>query len=269
MLTPPLVRDRTRLLTVGKPSTDRGSGGGARLSDGVIQLWFLDRSVHAAPGWFDILDPTEQARATAVRIEGPRAAYVAAHALVRTALSVALGPAPGTWRFEESQHGHPSIVGLPVRFSLSHAGPNAAVALCREHDLGLDLERVHAQRDPLPLAKRFFAASETAILTGLTAEQRPEIFTLLWTVKEAVLKARGTGLTARLDSVTVGLDDAFVPVGVEAPDGPWSVRAWAPEPGLRAALAVRAETMPALSVFRAAPLGEAVSAPELGPSFRP
>jgi 4'-phosphopantetheinyl transferase len=141
------------------------------------------------------------------------------------------------------------------------------VALCREHDLGLDLERVHAQRDPLPLAKRF-AASETALLTGLTAEQRPEVFTLLWTVKEAVLKARGTGLTARLDSVTVALDDALATVGVEAPDGPWSVRAWAPEPGLRAALAVRAETMPALSVFRAAPLGEPVSAPELGPPER-
>jgi 4'-phosphopantetheinyl transferase len=239
------------------------------LKAGTVQLWFLDRSVHAVPGWFDVLDPTEQARATAVRIEGPRAAYVAAHALVRTALSAALGSPPGTWRFEESRHGHPSVVGLPVRFSLSHAGPNAAVALCREHDLGLDLERVHVQRDPLPVAKRFFAASETALLTGLTAEQRPEIFTLLWTVKEAVLKARGTGLTARLDSVTVALDDALVPLSVEAPDGPWSVRAWAPEPGLRVALAVRAETMPALSVFRAAPLGEPVSAPELGPPLRP
>ena len=84
-----------------------------------------------------------------------------------------------------------------------------------------------------------------------------------------MLKARGTGLTARLDSVTVALDDALVPLSVEAPDGPWSVRAWAPEPGLRVALAVRAETMPALSVFRAAPLGEPVSAPELGPPLRP
>jgi len=91
------------------------------------------------------------------------------------------------------------------------------------------------------------------------------VFTMLWTVKEAVLKARGTGLTARLDSVRVTLDGAFQPLGVEAPDGPWSVRAWSPEPGLRAAIAVRALAMPTLTVFRAAPLREPVPAPELGP----
>ena len=115
------------------------------------------------------------------------------------------------------------------------------------------------------LARRFFAASEGAALTRIPAERRPEAFTLLWTIKEAVLKARGLGLNDRLDSVTVRLDEALAPESVEAPGGPWSVRAWAPEPGLRAALVVRAGTMPAISVSRAAPLGAPVPAPELGP----
>jgi len=212
-----------------------------------------------------MLDPGEQARASAFHAEGPRAAYIAAHALVRTALSAALGPSPESWRFEESPHGRPSVVGHPVRCSLSHAGPNAAVAVSLELDVGLDLERIHADKDPLPLARRFFAASEAAALTELAAERRPDTFTLLWTIKEAVLKAQGMGLNARLDSVRVTLDDAMTPSGVEAPGGPWSVRAWAPEPSLRAAIAVRAGTMPALIVFRAVPLGKPTSAPELGP----
>ena len=246
--------------------TSKAGPGRARTPRGrTVQLWFLDRSVPAVPGWLSVLDPTEQARATALNAEAPRAAYIAAHALVRTALTAALGPPPQSWRFEESPHGRPSVVGHPVRFSLSHSGPSAAVAVSLEHDIGLDLERVHADKDPLPLARRFFAASEGAALTRIPAERRPEAFTLLWTIKEAVLKARGLGLNDRLDSVTVRLDEALEPESVEAPGGPWSVRAWAPEPGLRAALVVRAGTMPAISVSRAAPLGAPVPAPELGP----
>src|SRR5262249_31082618 len=143
------ARDRIGSLSVGKAAP---GGFDTTLKTSGVQLWFLDRAVPATPEWFDVLDPTEQARAAAFGAEGPRAAYIAAHALVRTALSAALGAAPETWRFEESPHGRPSVVGSPVRFNLSHAGPNVAVALCEDHDVGLDLESVHPQRAPLPLA---------------------------------------------------------------------------------------------------------------------
>src|SRR5262249_50671333 len=86
--------------------------------------------------------------------------------------------------------------GSPVRFNLSHAGPNVAVALCEDHDVGLDLESVHPQRAPLPLAKRFSTASETAALRRLPAAQLPHASTRPGPVDAALRRAAGAGQRA-------------------------------------------------------------------------
>ncbi len=80
-----------------------------------------------------------------------------------------------------------------------------------------------------------------------------------------MLKARGVGLASGLSSVEVALDAGHA-LAVIAPDGPWSVRAWAPEPGFRAAVAVWSDAALPIRTFRAVPLGTSQPAPKLGPS---
>jgi 4'-phosphopantetheinyl transferase len=237
------------------------------LRSGTVHLWFLDRAVPADARWMEVLDVDEQKRALAFRTVVQREAFIAAHALVRTALSAYAGCPPAAWRFDIAPLGRPSVVdgGTRLRFSLTHAGSHAAVAISADHDLGLDLEFVRLDRDPLPLARRFFSASEAEWLTLLPDRDRPGAFTALWTVKEAVLKGRGCGLTEPLHSVTVEVDARGRPSRVHAPDGPWTVRAWSPEPGLSAALAVATDQGVTVTTFRAAPLGNPSPAPELAP----
>jgi len=201
-----------------------------------------------------------------LRSPGQRNAFTASHALVRTALSTYGGCAPADWRFAISPQGRPSVLGSSeLVFSLTHAGPWAAVAIGVRQPLGLDLEPVRPDRDPLPLARRFFWPTETEWLSRLDLADRPAGFAALWTVKEAVLKARGCGLAEPLRSVEIEMDSTGRPVRVDAPGGPWTLRSWSPEPGWCAALAVPTDETVTVATFRARPLGLPFPAPEMGP----
>jgi phosphopantetheinyl transferase len=78
--------------------------------------------------------------------------------------------------------------GLPF-FSLSHTGKMVAIALGFK-TLGLDVEQIKPRSEAL--WQRVLSPQE---LTALKNSSKPqELFTLLWTVREALLKTDGRGL---------------------------------------------------------------------------
>src|SRR5262249_35174203 len=93
-----------------------------------------------------------------------------------------------------------------IQFNVSNSDDVALVAVAIDRELGVDVEHVREPRDFESLAAQFFAVSEVAQLRSLPHEQRLEAFYRLWTRKEAVLKAIGTGLAFPLDKVVVTLD---------------------------------------------------------------
>jgi 4'-phosphopantetheinyl transferase len=72
---------------------------------------------------------------------------------------------------------------------------------------GVDIEQLRAIDNPLALATDVFASSELVQMRNLSGERLIERFYSLWTLKEAYLKARGTGLTEPLDAVAFDWDD--------------------------------------------------------------
>jgi 4'-phosphopantetheinyl transferase len=235
----------------------------------VVNVWFLEGPAPSPPpeSWLRALDPEERARADAFRTPELRARFVGAHALLRTVLSSHAPLAPGEWRVTPGPEGRPRLEDPPVdlRFSLSHSAAHAAVALAVGRDVGIDLEEIDPAVDALGIAGRFFTGPERETLVACGGMERPRRFTTLWTIKEAVLKARGLGLGAGLKTVEVSLDAQGRLTSVVAPGGPWTGVSWEPVPGLRAAVAVQASSRPALRVFRSSPLGPSAEAPELSP----
>ncbi|HEY1417318.1 MAG TPA: 4'-phosphopantetheinyl transferase superfamily protein [Myxococcaceae bacterium] len=233
-------------------------------------MWFLESPARSPPpdSWVQALDPDERMRANAYRTPELRARSVAAHALVRTALSSYAPLAPEEWRIAHGPEGRPCLVDPPIdlHFSLSHSESHAVVAVAVGRSVGIDVEEIDATVDVLGLAGRFFTRPEQAMLRACSGMERPERFTTLWTIKEAVLKARGANLASGLTTVEVQLGGSGEVVRLSAPDRPWSVAAWSPVDGLRAALAVQAGTLPPLRFFAATPLGPVREAPELGPA---
>ena len=74
------------------------------------------------------------------------------------------------------------------RFSISHSGDFAMVAMAQGMEIGLDLEAIRTRNNCMALAKHYFSVKEYQFLT----EQLPEVqfvwFWRLWTVRESILK---------------------------------------------------------------------------------
>ncbi|WP_248732178.1 4'-phosphopantetheinyl transferase superfamily protein [Pseudomonas sp. MWU13-2517] len=109
-----------------------------------------------------------------------------------------------------------------LRFNLTHSGDLAAIALCREHEVGVDLEMVSGKvAVKQSIAQRFFHPEEQRWLALDEADYLAR-FTQLWSLKEAWLKARGTGLTQSLASFCVipqAGSSGVVHVRQDAPSG--------------------------------------------------
>ncbi|MFJ8860105.1 4'-phosphopantetheinyl transferase family protein [Streptomyces sp. NPDC102451] len=124
---------------------------------------------------------------------GLRDAQARGAALARTAME--FGVAPRALRVRHDGMRRPLLDGLGpgARISISHGRGLAAVAVTGLGPVGVDIEAVR----PLPalrLARRWFVPEEAAWLRTLPERHRPAAYFWLWTHKEAMGKALGTGL---------------------------------------------------------------------------
>jgi 4'-phosphopantetheinyl transferase len=127
--------------------------------------------------------------------------------------------------------------------SWSHSGEGLLVALGRDMDVGIDLERLRPRPRALAVAERYFTVAELDWLQWQESDVRDEAFLRLWCAKEAVLKAHGRGLVFGLDKLAFAqADGALVLVACDPALGTpadWQLREFIPQPGYRAALAWR------------------------------
>jgi 4'-phosphopantetheinyl transferase len=225
-----------------------------RLSPAGVHVWCLaldlpaDRVVqlHAS------LSSDEVERAGRYHFERHRRRFVACRGQVRGILAGYLEARPADLRFRYGSRGKPALESpwseSAIRFNVSNSDDLALLAVALDRELGVDVEHIREPRDFENLAAQFFAASEVAQLRSLPHEQRLEGFYRLWTRKEAVLKAVGTGLAFPLDKVVVTLDRNQAARVVAYDDDPVAASQWwllnlAPVPQYIGALAALCSPM--------------------------
>jgi 4'-phosphopantetheinyl transferase len=199
----------------------------ASLTSGMVVVWWMpvdgiDRE--AVARWRNSLDLAERARADRFHFAEDRKIYVAAHALNRALLSWAGGLPASAWQFITARFGKPQVdpaLGRPrIHFSLSHTRGAVACAVSLDRALGLDVESVDEIRDALAIAERAFAPAEITLLRAAAPAERPTVFTRIWTLKEAYIKATGQGLSCPLRSFVFTLEPLGVQFGAEREDTP-------------------------------------------------
>ncbi len=123
---------------------------------------------------------------------------------IRLILGRELSCFPQDIRFEVGDHGKPRIEGLPashdpaLSFNLSHSGDLAVLAVSRDGEVGVDVERV---RDiDLRIARRYFTGREAEEIAAAESSHQLAAFFRVWTAKEAVVKATGEGIRRGLDT---------------------------------------------------------------------
>ena len=162
-----------------------------------------------------------------LRLEGfghlaRREGFVLGRTAARTLLAEALGCTPEAAPLVVAEDGAPVVSGAPFFVSIAHAGGHLGGAALAERPVGLDLEAIRPRHPDL--WRRILTPEEHSALDALGGPT-DEAQTLLWSLKEAVLKARRTGLRAGMRSVRLG---ALDPVGhsAEAEDsdgGTWTL----------------------------------------------
>lgn len=195
------------------------------------------------------LSADERARCARFVREVDRRAFALSRALVRTSLSRYGPTAPRDWRFVTNDHQCPFVdesqAGAPrLYFNLSHTTGLAVVAVCRGHQVGVDVEHVDRQLYQ-DVADRHFAPAEVRDLRALPEAAQHAAFFEYWTLKEAYIKARGLGLALPLDQFAFSLHGDAPPTVTFTPGFDDAARwqfwqAW-PTPAHRLSLAVERE----------------------------
>jgi len=156
----------------------------------------------------ELLSRAELAHCSAFQRESDRRCALLARVLLRETLSRYAPVAPEAWEFRSGPHGKPEIAqpaGAQLCFNLSHAGGRVACAVGFGHEIGIDLEDTARACDPLELGERVFTSAENRALRALDGSARQQRFFELWTLKEAWLKARGTGFALAPQSASFDL----------------------------------------------------------------
>lgn len=198
--------DRSRQSTESNPP--------AALLPAEVHLWrvFVSGPVASDAAAAGALSEDERTRAYRFRFEADRGRFVASHAALRHILASYLGATPASLTFGTDTHGKPFLDapahGRSLRFSLSHSGDLALVAVSLGREVGVDVEQVRPRVDLEGFAARYFSPRERDALARVPPGDRLHAFLEIWTLKEAYLKACGDGLVRALDAFDVTVDEA-------------------------------------------------------------
>ena len=198
-----------------------------------VHVWRVDVAGGGAVA-LETLSEGERERAARFHFAADRDRFVASHAALRGILAPYLGAEPSSLVFGEGAQGKPLLDapahGRSLRFSLSHSGDLALVAVSLGREVGVDVEHVRPRADLADFVARYFSPREREVQARIPSDDRLRAFYEVWTLKEAYLKACGDGLLRELDAfdVTVGDAAAAVARGARSAGGRGAVDARTP-----------------------------------------
>ena len=109
--------------------------------------------------------------------------------------------------FVTAKHGKPfaEVDGKPVRtsFNVSHSGQHGLIAVAPKGRLGVDIEERAPRRNLQGLIEAVFSPDEQAGFEHLDESEKLRLFFRLWTLKEALVKAHGKGLSMKVSELEI------------------------------------------------------------------
>ncbi len=144
-----------------------------------------------------LLDSGERAQQSRYLHPGSRRRFALSRAALRTLVGRRLGCASERIAFDASAHGKPFalVQGVPadISFNISHSGDHGLIALAPTGRLGVDVEERSSRHDLDGPIADVLGPDERTELAKARGDRKVHMFFRLWTIKEALIKALGTG----------------------------------------------------------------------------
>lgn len=190
---------------------------------GVIHVWVveLDTPWHVSVDLDGILSTEERERAGCFVFARDASRFRHCRAMLRFGLAWYLHKTPAESRLTTGWRGKPRLAeDLGLFFNVAHSDGLGMLAFATSGEVGIDVESTHREVEGVDIAAIHFTPTEAAMIAAAnTVEEQNRMFLRLWTRKEAVLKAAGTGIAAGLDAVDVSQGTGSVVRFGTAPDG--------------------------------------------------
>jgi 4'-phosphopantetheinyl transferase len=205
-----------------------------------IHVWSLDLDTDPEPA-AAVLSDEELARARRLRISTHRDRFVVCRGALRRILGTWLNIPAADVEFQYGAFGKPLLRDrVTPHFNVTHSEHRALIAICQQHPVGIDIERVRQLEDFSQLAIIVFNDRERRQMEALSSSEKAPVFFRGWSRKEAYFKATGAGLSAQLHGVTVDLEGECRILDICADDvGRWSMQDVPTPAGFVGAVAVR------------------------------
>jgi 4'-phosphopantetheinyl transferase len=176
----------------------------------ALHLWLLPQTLvcDACDRLAYTLTDDEVQRASRYRRQQDRERFVARRSVLRALLGGYLRRDPASLRFTTGKGGKPMLSGRDAQtlcFSVSQTNGLAAIACGWDHAPGVDVERSVRRGERLCIGGDILSVIERENL-GRTADSTDAKLLRIWTRKEALLKALGTGLSGTPNAWSV-MDD--------------------------------------------------------------
>jgi len=141
----------------------------------------------------DVLSEREQEKAGRMFIAKDKERYVVSKYCLRTILSLCLNTNPHKIDFIFHEHKKPTVNG--IEFNISHTGDYVLIAISPKA-VGIDVEFLNREFDFKSILDITFSNKEIDYIGN--KDINPTNFYVMWTRKEALLKASGEGVSDNL-----------------------------------------------------------------------
>ncbi len=169
-----------------------------------VRIHLITPAEIALDGAIECLIDEEKLKAGRFRFPKDAAHWTACRAALRAILAREIGTTPHDVPLVYSKFGKP-VLAPPfdsLHFNLSHCPDLALIALSDRGPVGVDLESVDRAPDLLECVHSFCHPDECRELPDDTSARSLQLLRI-WTAKEAVLKALGTGMSHPPESVRI------------------------------------------------------------------
>ncbi|WP_432261878.1 4'-phosphopantetheinyl transferase family protein [Cupriavidus sp. TMH.W2] len=186
------------------------------LPQSAVHVWVLNDALvePVCSALAHTLSPDERQRAQAYLHEWHRNDFIARRSLLRWLIGCYLTCKPESLRFSVTPFGKP-VVQWPraarIAFSVSHTDGMTLLAFAWSCRIGVDVERRIDGLDVGGLGRGIFSLIEEAALDRMRPDAAATLLSI-WTRKEALLKALGTGLSGEPSAYTTE-DDLLLGAG--------------------------------------------------------
>jgi len=176
--------------------------GRTEIGPNEIHIWRFPLPADPASAATVHLSADELARVRAMESASARGSFVASQTALRQVLAGYTGTPPGSLAFVRGRNGKPQLMpeAAGIRFNVSHSGRWGLIAVA-ESDVGVDVEAIRPRRASARLAERFLTEGERQLIRQREGSHSRAAFFMIWSRKEAYLKATGLGLAAPFGTV--------------------------------------------------------------------